>query len=268
MPPGIDFDNRIKDALTAAARKKEADKKFHEQFEGKVYKAALVNEMHASLLQRFGYAKAGQYNQLFPIDKALKEESERILREGAESYNNWTACQMSLIRLAKLLEQDITFTNLEIGPAAWACFVVGKAGELGEQGVDLARHGIHNAGAGTVKARLKEIATGKAPEIGELYASVNMDASNKLECKDFLSSLNLEMAPSLNNYFKAGIDRWLDINGYTEEAARPGHYVTKGAPHTPLNQVDFERMKADPDFGLEKYLSGRFEMSVQLRAKL
>lgn len=255
MPQKDTFDDRIKRALESEATKQAEQKAFLEKFSEKEYKAALVNQLHERLLHQFGYTD--YRGSRMPIDEALKQSINSILAEGAESYNTWIACQMSLVGMAKLLQQDITFANLSVGPAAWAAAAIAKVGTSVEQGVDLVSQGVD------LKAKYQQL-IGKPPEVGDLYATVDMDDSNKLIVKDLASSLNLPISEQLQDYFKSGIIRWLDLQGYTEDAQNPGQY--HGARGEALDRTTFNQLKADPTDGLEVFLSGRYDMPTQLKS--
>ena len=66
----------------------------------------------------------------------------------------------------------------------------------------------------------------------------------------------------LNNGFQKGIEMWLELNGYKKDPA-PGkkNCFVNEIDETALTKAKFEEMRDDPATGLNKFLSGEFDMN-------
>ena len=77
--------------------------------------------------------------------------------------------------------------------------------------------------------------------------------------KDFTPALEQEFARTM----ELGMTLWLDHNGYEPDQNKPNGFVLKTDHAVTLTNDKFEELRDDPDYGLDTFLSGQYDMNIE-----
>lgn len=211
--------------------------------------------------------------------KELSDAADKLVKEGQNGYDTFVSAMSSLVSFCHLI---VGKTNplLSLGGAAFEMIKTAKflphpktgkwetsiedmvAAATGSGDISLAR------AMDEMAARMGREGP-KALELPDLQHNIGFNDRNELVLNlDTLKrSDGLELTDEqkiiLTRALNAATTTWLDTLGYKPE--RPGAltFVSKATPTTPLTKAQFDALSADPNNGLDKYLTGRFGMSVE-----
>ena len=212
-----------------------------------------------------GYAAASREESGRRQGKEAEKEWESLLKltahakEPQQGYDNWLASVSSILAMCQQLQKALSLDNP----------------------INTVLNTVYNKAAPYAGAIGNMIADGLTPDpkvtLPGLQHFVEFTADGKLKLDSLTDNLRRtdgkpftqEQAYILENSFPAGIRLWLDQNDYEVDPTRP-NAADPSKPNAyrhkdslaPLTKAKFDEIRNDPQLGLNKFLSGTFEMKV------
>lgn len=178
-----------------------------------------------------------------PLDHyaVAAQKADRIINQEVTSINDWRACMSSLLSLCMSINRALggsskkmlaTYVNPALKQFAWAAYdkVTGAPTLNLDSPLPSLQHHVHYTDEHTLK----------------IEPLVRADEKNVVR--------------NMNDFFKEGIVEWLNELGYDPDPAVENGFFNR-LTAAKLTQDEFNRLKADPDRGLEHFLSEGSDLS-------
>jgi hypothetical protein len=274
---------------TDEERLKESFLEQKRQLEKAKAKEALDADLRKRAQVRRGHSEKARQKE-DQLWKELSDAADKLVKEGQNGYDTFVSAMSSLVSFCHL---TVAKANplLSLSGAAFEMIKTAKflphpkTGKF-EASVEDLVEAYTGVGGDVSLARVRDEISArlgkKTPEplkLPDLQHNIGFSDQNKLEVNidNIKRSDGLPLtAPDptkpkdktpdqkgiLQKALIAATTIWLDTLGY--KPTRPGAltFVSK-ADNSPLTKAQFDALSADPNNGLDKYLTGRFGMSVE-----
>ena len=247
----------------------------------------------AELKQQIEIAESNRVanaKQMASQEKALKRAAEgeeedakidiaveALMKDAAEAkqagYDTFISAMMHIVNSCRLL-MEAKFLNSFVKGVLGTAHSVVKAGVDkmvgGDSGMDLSP-GAMMDGLTTYLSAETRPAT-----LPDMYHFVEFTDNDKLNiaslsnnmCRSDGEKFTPEEESVMKKCLKRGVEAWLENRGYELQAGSQDVFVPTaahlaahgGVAGTPLTKAEFEALRDDPNYGLEQYLSGKFDV--------
>ena len=186
--------------------------------------------------------------------KKVEELSESMVNSNQAGYNDWALAMMALVHDMMQLGHAMYYDPISLDQLLPFQDHRKALGEVFSMTVDnlldpIKRRLIKDSQLPTISFEVK------ADKEGHLKTSVIVDG---ISPEHHVKSQELQQ--ELQAYFDLGVRQWAATHDFEPDRDGKFKHVTE---NTVLNDEQFTALNDDPDFGLEKFLSGRFEYPVK-----
>lgn len=192
-----------------------------------------------------------------PLWDKVREDAAQMIRQGPAGYNDWAVGMSNLISHFLLLNQATIYDPI----FPFREEIVGAKNLV----VDL----IWDNTIAKASDKIAEL-TFADRDLPKLHVSTAINEKGSLDIRVRRDGIDLTDSPDpkakeLYQQLATGVVAWAMINGYqqkanTDEPNKAAFYSDPG--DVKMTQEKFKELNADPENGLAKFLSGRFDMPL------
>jgi hypothetical protein len=172
----------------------------------------------------------------------VMSKAQNAINAEVMSYNDWRAAMMGLLTM-------------------FGAFTKAASHTINENILFPAKQLIVDKGILGLKDKLEDAFIGNVQvDLPMLKHYVNLNDDGTLNIELSRSDTQAKI-PELDELFKKGIVLWLETNDFTPDPANPDKFVDLAG--VSLDKITFDRLKEDPDTGLEHFLTDYSELKFK-----